>query len=159
MLDERHSSTYFERVRTYGYLPPEYRQYGELSPTSDVYSFGVMVLEIATGRRATFLNSEDSLIDVAFWVWELYQTGEVLRAADMRLAFQFDESEMRRLLVLGLVCTSEDPQARPTIKDLLRILLTASDPSPPQDWHLRRGYYCSQWKALVTSSEGLSTPQ
>jgi len=42
-----------EVVGTWGYLAPEYAEYGKVSSRTDVYSFGVVLLQLITGMRTT----------------------------------------------------------------------------------------------------------
>ncbi|KAK2988664.1 hypothetical protein RJ640_026091, partial [Escallonia rubra] len=39
-------------VGTFGYMPPEYAQYGDVSPKVDVYAFGVVLYELISAKEA-----------------------------------------------------------------------------------------------------------
>ncbi|KAJ6316321.1 hypothetical protein OIU78_019580 [Salix suchowensis] len=49
--------------------------------------------------------------------------GRLLAAADDRLDGQFDENEMRRVLLVGLACSHPDPMARPTMRGAVQMLV------------------------------------
>ncbi|PON71788.1 Tyrosine-protein kinase, partial [Parasponia andersonii] len=55
-------------------------------------------------------------------VWELYGTGEVLHNADPRLRGDFNERQMERLMVVRLWCAHPDTKARPSIRQVLKVL-------------------------------------
>ncbi|GAB2300576.1 L-type lectin-domain containing receptor kinase VIII.1 [Dionaea muscipula] len=137
---------------TMGYLAPEYLLTGRATEKTDVFSFGAVVLEVATGRRpiesstTTTLNnyqrreeeeggggggyhhhhphhhhhSSSSLVE---WVWSLHREGRLLMAADARLGGEFDEGEMRRVLLVGLACSHPDPSARPAMRGVIQMLV------------------------------------
>lgn len=39
-------------VGTFGYMPPEYAQYGDVSLKIDVYAFGVVLFELISAKEA-----------------------------------------------------------------------------------------------------------
>ncbi|CAA6675317.1 unnamed protein product [Spirodela intermedia] len=96
---------------TMGYLAPETATTGRASKESDVYSFGVLALEIAGG-----LVSSTGCGD-------LYGKGVVLEAADERLGSDFDWQQMERLMVVGLCCAHPDHHQRPSMRQVISILL------------------------------------
>eukprot|EP00250_Pteridium_aquilinum_P005588 c15659_g1_i2 orf=189-2375(-) len=107
---------------TMGYLAPEYIHTGRASEKTDVFSYGAVVLEVVCGRRPLEKDvpvKENVLVD---WVWGLYRYGKLLEACDKRLNRDFDEDEMVRLLQIGLLCSHPDPEARPTMRQVLQIL-------------------------------------
>ena len=110
-------------VGTLGYLAPELATVTAPTAASDVYSFGVVVLEVACGRRPieTWAEEEEQvLID---WVREKYREGKVREAADRRIAGQYEVEEMEKILKLGLACCHPDPQHRPTMKEVVAVLV------------------------------------
>ncbi|KAJ7958476.1 putative Kinase [Quillaja saponaria] len=121
-------------VGTYGYLAPEYFSHGRASKESDMFSFGVVALEIACGRRT--LEDGGYHVSLVRWVWELYISGNILNAADQRLNMDFVESEMRRLLIVGLWCTNPNDMERPKAGQVMKVLqLEAPLPELPFDMH------------------------
>jgi serine/threonine protein kinase len=113
---------------TMGYLAPEYLLTGRATEKTDVFSYGAVVLEVASGRRP--IEKETSGVgkvtlngNLVEWVWNLHREGRLLAAADDRLEGQFDESEMRRVLLVGLACSHPDPMARPTMRGVVQMLV------------------------------------
>ncbi|CBI25148.3 unnamed protein product, partial [Vitis vinifera] len=66
------------------------------------------------------------------WVWDLYEVGKLLDAADPRLSGDFDEEHMERLMIVGLWCAHPDCNLRPSIRQAINVLnLEASLPLLP----------------------------
>ncbi|WRX24447.1 Protein kinase domain - like 10 [Theobroma cacao] len=113
---------------TMGYLAPEYLLTGRATDKTDAFSYGAVVLEVASGRRpierdanaAAKVGVSGNLVE---WVWSLHREGRLLTAADARLEDQFDEAEMRRVLLVGLACSHPDPLARPTMRSVVQMLV------------------------------------
>ncbi|XAR72420.1 Non-specific serine/threonine protein kinase [Bertholletia excelsa] len=101
---------------------------GKSSKESDVYSFGIVALEIACGRKAIDLRVEESQVNLLQWVWDLYGLGKLLEAADARLADDFDQQEMERLMIVGLWCAHPDYSLRPSIRQAINVLNYAAPP-------------------------------
>uniref|UniRef100_A0A6N2NLZ4 Protein kinase domain-containing protein n=1 Tax=Salix viminalis TaxID=40686 RepID=A0A6N2NLZ4_SALVM len=107
---------------TMGYLAPEYLLTGRATEKTDVFSYGAVVLEVASGRRP--IEKETSRVGKVavngnWWSGD----GRLLAAADDRLEGQFDENEMRRVLLVGLACSHPDPMARPTMRGAVQMLV------------------------------------
>ncbi|CAI9115681.1 OLC1v1016656C1 [Oldenlandia corymbosa var. corymbosa] len=111
---------------TMGYLAPEYVFTGIPTVKTDVYSFGVVVLEIATGRRPV---DEDRTV-ITDWVWDLWEKGRLIEAADRRLNRRFSRRGMERMLMVGLCCVHPDCQKRPTVREATS-MLQGEAPIPP----------------------------
>ncbi|KAM4108856.1 hypothetical protein ACB094_03G076900 [Castanea mollissima] len=117
---------------TMGYLAPECFTTGTASKESDVYSFGVVCLEIACGRKPVDPRAEPSKVRLVEWVWDLYGNGQLLEAVDKRLGMEFDEGQIKSLMVVGLWCCHPDPTSRPSIRQVMHILkFEASLPNLP----------------------------
>ncbi|XP_061375214.1 probable L-type lectin-domain containing receptor kinase S.7 [Gastrolobium bilobum] len=106
---------------TMGYLAPEYLQYGKANDKTDVFSYGVVVLEVACGRRPIEREGQE-MVNLVDWVWGLHSQGKIIEAADKRLNGEFQEEEMRKLLLLGLSCANPDSDQRPSMRRVLQIL-------------------------------------
>ena len=107
---------------TMGYLAPECVMSGRASKESDVYSFGVVALEIACGRKAFEPKAKEDETILLEWIWELYGTRNLLKAADTRFCGEFDEQQMERLMVVGLWCAHPDYNVRPSIRKAIHVL-------------------------------------
>ncbi|CAM0948014.1 unnamed protein product [Alopecurus aequalis] len=110
---------------TMGYMDPEYAASGRASTASDVYSFGIVLLEICCSRLPVLLRlppGEPIKSSLLEWVWDLYGRGATLEAADKRLDGDFDETQMQRVMVVGLWCAHPDRAARPSIRQALAVL-------------------------------------
>ncbi|CAH2075703.1 unnamed protein product [Thlaspi arvense] len=111
-------------VGTLGYLAPEMAT--ETAPTtaSDVYGFGIVVLEVACGRRPIEAKAEREeetvLVD---WVRQKYTEGRMAEAADARIQGEYEAEEMEVVLKLGLSCSHPDPLRRPTMREVVAVLL------------------------------------
>ncbi|XP_062117177.1 L-type lectin-domain containing receptor kinase VIII.1-like [Humulus lupulus] len=113
---------------TMGYLAPEYLVTGRASEKTDVFSYGAVVLEVASGRRpiereVTGVGKFGVASNLVEWVWSLHREGKLLTAADDRLEGEYEEAEVRRVLLVGLVCSHPDPLARPTMRAVVQMLV------------------------------------
>ncbi|KAE8719075.1 L-type lectin-domain containing receptor kinase VIII.2 [Hibiscus syriacus] len=117
---------------TMGYLAPEYLQTGRATEKTDVFSYGAVALEVASGRRpierdANSMAKARVSGNLVEWVWSLHREGRLLTAADARLEGDFDEGEMRRVLLMGLACSHPDPLIRPTMRSVVQMLVGEAD--------------------------------
>ncbi|KAL0375105.1 UNVERIFIED_CONTAM: L-type lectin-domain containing receptor kinase VIII.1 [Sesamum radiatum] len=113
---------------TMGYLAPEYLLTGRATDKTDVFSYGAVVLEVASGRRpiekeVVGVGKGGANSNLVEWVWSLHREGRLMVAADPRLGNEFDEAEMRRVLLVGLACSHPDPMARPTMRCVVQMLV------------------------------------
>ncbi|XP_057437211.1 receptor like protein kinase S.2-like [Lotus japonicus] len=118
---------------TIGYLPPESLQKPSTATSkSDVFSFGIVVLEVVSGRRAIDLTYPDDQIILLDWIRRLSDEGKLLEAADTRLPDgSYKLSELQHLIHIGLLCTLNDPQLRPSMKWVVEALSDISFKLPP----------------------------
>uniref|UniRef100_A0A166IIA9 Protein kinase domain-containing protein n=1 Tax=Daucus carota subsp. sativus TaxID=79200 RepID=A0A166IIA9_DAUCS len=107
---------------TRGYMAPECFFTGQASRMSDVFSFGVVALEIACGRKPIDIKLEESRVELVKWVWDLHGKEQILEAADPKLSGDYDESQMKRLMMVGLWCAHPDWPIRPFIKEAIQVL-------------------------------------
>ncbi|KAJ9180536.1 hypothetical protein P3X46_008764 [Hevea brasiliensis] len=105
-------------VGTIGYIAPELARTGKASTNSDVFAYGVLLLEVATGRRP-IESGQFILVD---WVMECQQMGRILDAVDSMLGSSYVEEDMKLVLELGLLCSHQRAEARPSIRQVTRYL-------------------------------------
>lgn len=116
---------------TPGYFAPECSYTGKATTESDIFSFGVVLLEVATGRRVLerkYPLAERNLVD---WVWGLYGQDRVLQCVDPKLeGSDYDEEQIRRVLILGLACSHPDPVLRPSVRQAIQVLINPNEELP-----------------------------
>ncbi|KAL7615758.1 hypothetical protein Lser_V15G00537 [Lactuca serriola] len=106
---------------TIGYVAPEYGQTWQATTKGDVYSYGVLVMELATGRRAVD-GGEECLVE---WARRVMGDGQqsMIPVAGLVCGGGEGAVEMCELLRVGIRCTTEAPQARPNMKEVLDMLI------------------------------------
>ncbi|KAG2690628.1 hypothetical protein I3760_09G196500 [Carya illinoinensis] len=109
-------------VGTLGYLAPELPRTGKATTSSDVFAFGALLLEVACGRRPTEQNATPEELVLVDWVWDRFIEGKVLEVIDPKLDGKYEEAEVVMVLKLGLMCSSNTPMARPSMRQVVRYL-------------------------------------
>ncbi|KAM4133718.1 hypothetical protein ACJW30_01G352200 [Castanea mollissima] len=132
-------------VGTYGYMPPEYAGYGQVSVKTDVFSFGVLLLEIVSGKKSKELCNNVQCLNLLGHAWRLWIEDKPKELIDEFLIF--DDSctlfEVLRCIHVGLLCVQQSPEDRPNMSSV--VLMLSNDnplPSPRQP-----GYFTE--KALL----------
>ncbi|CAL9233274.1 unnamed protein product [Arabidopsis halleri] len=110
-------------VGTWGYLDPDHVRTGRATTATDVFAFGVLLLEVVCGRRPIeIVNESDETVLLVELVFGFWIEGKLLDATDPNLGFEYDQREVEMVLKLGLLCSHSDPQARPTMRQVLQYL-------------------------------------
>ncbi|KAK9077255.1 hypothetical protein SSX86_005592 [Deinandra increscens subsp. villosa] len=132
LVDHEKGSQTTMLAGTLGYMAPECVVTGRASRESDVFSFGVVALEIACGRKCIEFKAQEKQIRLLEWVWELYGTGTLLEAVDSLLGLDFEEEEIKCLMITGLWCVHPDSELRPSMRQVVQVLnFEASWPKLP----------------------------
>ncbi|KAJ0081371.1 hypothetical protein Patl1_09931 [Pistacia atlantica] len=138
------ASLHTRLVGTFGYMPPEYAQYGEVSPKIDVYAFGVVLYELISAKEAVVKTNEsvtESTGLVALFDDALHQPDprEGLRKLlDHRLGDNYPIDSVYKIAQLAKACTQENPQLRPSMRAIVVALMTLS--STTEDWDVGSFY-------------------
>ena len=92
---------------------------------SDVYSFGVVLLELVTGRRPIEDEYGEGK-DMVYWVsTHLYDHKDVLKVLDQKAVSDLVQDAMIKVLKVATLCTTKLPNLRPTMKDVVKMLVDA----------------------------------
>ncbi|XP_057989593.1 L-type lectin-domain containing receptor kinase S.4-like isoform X2 [Hevea brasiliensis] len=122
-LYERGSNPSTTRVvGTLGYLAPELTRTGKPTTSTDVFAFGALLLEVVCGRRPIEPKALPEELILVDWVWEKWKSGAILDVVDPRLNDEFDELEAVVVLKLGLMCSNNTPNMRPSMRQVVRYL-------------------------------------
>ncbi|KAM1113689.1 hypothetical protein ACFX2J_046245 [Malus domestica] len=109
-------------IGTFGYLAPEYAQSGQITEKADVYSFGVVLVELVTGRKAVDLDRPKGQQCLTEWARPLLEEYAIDELIDPRLDNFYSEHEIYCMLHAASLCIRRDPQSRPRMSQVLRIL-------------------------------------
>ncbi|XP_010420358.1 PREDICTED: probable inactive receptor kinase At5g16590 [Camelina sativa] len=117
-----------------GYRAPEVTDARRISQKADVYSFGVLILELLTGKSPTHQQLHEEGVDLPRWVSSITEQQSPLDVFDPELTrYQAEGNEnMVRLLKIGISCTAQYPDSRPTMTEVTRLIeeVTRSSGSP-----------------------------
>uniref|UniRef100_A0A6N2MXB9 Protein kinase domain-containing protein n=1 Tax=Salix viminalis TaxID=40686 RepID=A0A6N2MXB9_SALVM len=105
----------------FGYMSPEYMESGEATPMADVYSYGVVVLEVVSGQMAVDFRRPEVLLVHRVHEFEA-QKRPMEDLADIKLNHEYDHEELIRIVKLGIACTRSNPELRPGMRQIIRIL-------------------------------------
>ncbi|KAK6943001.1 Serine-threonine/tyrosine-protein kinase, catalytic domain [Dillenia turbinata] len=109
-------------VGTLGYLAPEHTRTGKATTSTNVFAFGAFLQEVACGRRPIEPNTDNGYPILVDWVFSCLNQGKILEAADPNLVIEYVEEEMNLVLRLGLMCSHSDPNARPSMQQVVQYL-------------------------------------
>ncbi|TKY72192.1 Chitin elicitor receptor kinase 1 [Spatholobus suberectus] len=138
------SSLQTRLVGTFGYMPPEYAQYGEVSLKIDVYAFGVVLYELISGKAAIVKTNEPEneskgLVGLFEEALGLSEPKEDLRQlVDPKLGDSYPLDSVFKVSQLAKACTHENPQLRPSMRSIVVALMTLS--SATEDWDVGSFY-------------------
>ncbi|XP_010265601.1 PREDICTED: probable LRR receptor-like serine/threonine-protein kinase At2g24230 [Nelumbo nucifera] len=108
-----------------GYVPPEFSQAEDGSPTpkSDVYGFGVILFELITGKKPIADDyPEEKDITLVNWVRGLVRKNQGSSAIDPKIRGTGSETQMEEALRIGYLCTADHPWKRPSMQQIVGLL-------------------------------------
>ncbi|KAL9681257.1 hypothetical protein QQ045_013039 [Rhodiola kirilowii] len=131
-------------VGTFGYMPPEYARYGDVSPKIDVFAFGVVLYELISAKEAIVRingSTTESKGLVALFDEVLDQPepkDDLIKLIDPRLEDNYPFDSVRKMAQLAKACTHDNPQLRPSMRSIVVALMTLS--SSTEDWDIGAFY-------------------
>ncbi|KAF4399555.1 hypothetical protein G4B88_022638, partial [Cannabis sativa] len=145
-------------VGTFGYMPPEYAQYGDVSPKVDVYAFGVVLYELISAKEAVVRTKEsptstESKALVALFEDVLTQPDskeDLIKLIDPRLGQNYPFDSVLKMAQLAKACTHDSPQLRPSMRSIVVALMTLT--STTEDWDVGSFYENQALTNLMTGS-------
>lgn len=115
-------------VGTQGYMAPEYLEHGLITPKLDVFAFGVIILELLSGKEATFAKDGEEKGEVLLWA----SIAQVMCGEDVRIKLEgfidpclgndypFDLAFA--MAELATRCVASQPGSRPETTEVLMSL-------------------------------------
>ncbi|XP_074303129.1 putative serine/threonine-protein kinase-like protein CCR3 [Silene latifolia] len=120
--ESEEGSMSIKAVGTVGYIDPEYYLLKVLTTKSDVYGFGVVLLELLTGKKALFKESEgNGPTGVVEYAGPFIVAGEVRKVLDKRVVQPvMNEAEAVELVAYtAMMCVNLEGKERPTMSDVV----------------------------------------
>ncbi|KAG4979027.1 hypothetical protein JHK86_038501 [Glycine max] len=107
---------------TLGYLAPEYAMLGKANESCDVYSFGILLLELASGKKPLEKLSSAVKRSINDWALPLACEKKFSELADPKLEGNYAEEELKRVVLIALLCAQSQAEKRPTILEVVELL-------------------------------------
>ncbi|CAK9185350.1 unnamed protein product [Ilex paraguariensis] len=92
---------------------------GKATTSSDVYAFEALLLEVVCGRRPIEPKAGPEELVLVDWVGEKWREKRILDVVDIKLKGEFEEKEVVMVLKLGLMCSSNAPLTRPSMRQVV----------------------------------------
>uniref|UniRef100_A0A2P2KJB6 non-specific serine/threonine protein kinase n=1 Tax=Rhizophora mucronata TaxID=61149 RepID=A0A2P2KJB6_RHIMU len=140
---------------TPGYLAPEWTQQ-RITVKVDIYSFGIVLLEVVSGRK----NFDRSRSESTLHLLEVLQK----KAAQERLIdivdnldedMQNNREEVIRMIKIGAWCLQDDPNRRPLMSTVVKVLEGVMQVDPNIIYHFSH-VLTSSPSSRVVVNEGIS---
>ncbi|GKA90333.1 S-locus glycoprotein domain-containing protein, partial [Tanacetum coccineum] len=130
LLRPNQSGTLTDVRGTRGYLAPEWHKNTLISTKVDIYSFGVVLLEILCCSGEMEIDfSSDNKITLSNLVYNCFVNKDLSRLIG---GDEVDINMCEKMVKIGLLCIQDDPDARPSIKNVILMLEGTTDiPIPP----------------------------
>jgi serine/threonine protein kinase len=107
---------------TLGYLAPEYAMLGKASESCDVFSFGILLLELASGKKPVEKLNPTTKLTITEWALPLACDKKFKEIADPKLKDSFVEDELKRMVLVGLLCSQNNKEQRPIMSEVVDLL-------------------------------------
>lgn len=126
-------------VGTFGYMPPEYAQFGDVSPKIDVFAFGVVLFELISGKEALVKENGSALQPqslVSLFQDALSQSdpNSICKLVDPSLGKDYSLDSVLKMVELAQACTQENPENRPSMRSVVVALMSLS--STTETWDI-----------------------
>ncbi|XP_021722662.1 inactive protein kinase SELMODRAFT_444075-like [Chenopodium quinoa] len=115
-----------------GYLAPEYFNGGSITEKLDVYAFGVVLVELITGKKVKELHQEKGFSSLAqlFDPFAALESNQILKSTFSPKELQCIPHEIQTMGRAASLCLRNDPESRPSMSKVLRILEGSNTPMP-----------------------------
>lgn len=134
---------------TMGHIAPEYLSTGKSSEKTDVFGYGITLLELVTGQRAidfTRLHEEDDVL-LLDHVKKLLHEKRLGLIVDSSLQ-QYMAQEVEELIQVALLCTQQTPEDRPTMLEVVRMLIGEGLAERWEEWQQVEGLRLHEYEMM-----------
>lgn len=134
---------------TMGHIAPEYLSTGKSSEKTDVFGYGIMLLELVTGQRAidfSRLQEEDDVL-LLDHVRKLLREKRLVSIVDPSLQ-QYTAQGVEELIQVALLCTQPTPEDRPTMTEVVRMLVGEGLAERWEEWQQVEGLRIREYEMM-----------
>eukprot|EP00250_Pteridium_aquilinum_P001561 c11753_g1_i1 orf=240-2111(-) len=134
---------------TMGHIAPEYLSTGKSSEKTDVFGYGITLLELVTGQRAidfARLHEEDDVL-LLDHVKKLLREKRLSLIVDPSLR-QYIAQEVEELIQVALLCTQPTPEDRPTMMEVVRMLVGEGLAERWEEWQQVEGIRMREYEMM-----------
>lgn len=131
LSEVRNASLPIRLAGTFGYMPPEYAQFGDVSAKVDVFALGVVLYELISAKEAVV--KEDGLVPQPESLVSLFEDAlsqpdpnSICKLVDPRLGDDYPLDSVLKMAELAQACTQDDPNLRPTMRSVVVDLIALS---------------------------------
>ncbi|KFK34005.1 hypothetical protein AALP_AA5G089400 [Arabis alpina] len=107
---------------TAGFMAPELSSEGLATTNTDVYAFGAFLLEVICGKKPFDPHRPREQVMLIEWVANCQRMGCITDTIDSRLVGNFRDEEAKMMLKIGLICSQNNPEDRPSMRKILEYL-------------------------------------
>ncbi len=133
----------------------EYAYTLNVGEKSDIYSFGVVLLELVTGKRPVESTFGEG-VDLVKWVMDKIQSTDGLyEVLDPRLGRE-SHDDMILLLRVAVLCLSRHPRSRPSMREVVQLLVEAEPKSCGEKLNRIRSISGSIWPTKKIKNANLA---
>ncbi|KAB8104340.1 hypothetical protein EE612_037187, partial [Oryza sativa] len=126
LIDISNSRTMSAIAGSYGYIAPEYAFTMKVTEKCDIYSFGVVLLELVTGQSPIQpLEQGGDLVNLVRRMTNSSTTNSEIFDSRLNLNSRRVLEEISLVLKIALFCTSESPLDRPSMREVISMLMDA----------------------------------
>lgn len=126
LMDISNSRTMSAIAGSYGYIAPEYAFTMKVTEKCDIYSFGVVLLELVTGQSPIQpLEKGGDLVNLVRRMMNSMTPNSEVFDSRLNLNSKRVVEEMSLVLKIALFCTSESPLDRPSMREVISMLIDA----------------------------------
>jgi serine/threonine protein kinase len=130
VIDMPQSKSMSAVAGSYGYIAPEYAYTMKVTEKCDIYSYGVVLLELLTGK--TPVQPMEQGGDLVTWTRNHIRNNNNTLSSEMLdnrldLEDQITINHMLTVLKLALMCTSMTPTKRPSMREVVLMLIESNE--------------------------------
>ncbi|MCI20967.1 proline-rich receptor-like protein kinase PERK14-like, partial [Trifolium medium] len=96
--------------------------HGRVTDKIDVYAFGVVLLELLSNRKPINNECPKGQESLVMWATSILKSGKISQLLDPSLGSEYNDCEIKRMVLAATLCIRRVPRLRPQISLILKLL-------------------------------------